>query len=411
MLDVHTNSVWALAPSAGDDRSPYWTPDGHGLVFLSDRNRATSLWKIPMSQGRQAGQAELIQGDFGRAWLRGFTAKNELHYQLSFGHAEAYIAALDQPSTAPTALSPRMALSNFFPVWSPDGRYIVYLSERGMVGGRELWVFDTTLQTERRVVPPGKVGIPFGWSPDGSRILNGSNEGRLTIVDRDTGALEVIAHGASRAAWGPAGIVYRSGKQIVIYDPVGRRIARTLTYDNPSLAAFTSSRDGRAALAVSKDGRITLEDLASGRKYEWQDSGVQSIGNSYLAPDAFGIAYIANRNGVNGAAKTLMFWGGAGPPRELLRTSAPDEHILAGWNSDGRSVLVVRWKQRPDSVRPDDLRGETLWRIPIDGSPPVPTGLAMEGLRDLSLHPNGRHIAFNAGWKRGDYWVMGNLLK
>jgi hypothetical protein len=40
----------------------------------------------------------------------------------------------------------------------------------------------------------------------------------------------------------------------------------------------------------------------------------------------------------------------------------------------------------------------------------VSTGLTIEGLRDVSIHPDGRRIAFNAGFKRGEQWVMENLL-
>ena len=40
-----------------------------------------------------------------------------------------------------------------------------------------------------------------------------------------------------------------------------------------------------------------------------------------------------------------------------------------------------------------------LWRISTDGGEPEPLGLAMEGIRllGLSVHPDGRRIAFTAG--------------
>jgi hypothetical protein len=34
----------------------------------------------------------------------------------------------------------------------------------------------------------------------------------------------------------------------------------------------------------------------------------------------------------------------------------------------------------------------------------------MDGLRDVSIHPDGRRIAFNAGWRRFEQWVMEHFL-
>jgi hypothetical protein len=104
-----------------------------------------------------------------------------------------------------------------------------------------------------------------------------------------------------------------------------------------------------------------------------------------------------------------MFWGGAGRPRELLGTTSPDQFFLAGWHGDGRDLLVIRWQHRPGAVE-EEPRNETLWRVPISGTAAVSTGLTIEGLRDISIHPGGRRIAFNAGWKRGEQWVMENFL-
>src|SRR5262249_15685229 len=149
---------------------------------------------------------------------------------------------------------------------------------------------------------------------------------------------------------------------------------------------------GRSVLAAKKSGGMILDEVAATRHYEWQDSGVTSIGNHFMAPHASGVGYAVTRQSMNGRVKTLMFWGGAGVPRELLRAAPSEDFILAGWHGDGRQLLVVRFTSVPDPAS----RKETLWRVPVDGRAPVNTGLTLEGLRDISVHPNGRHIAFNA---------------
>ena len=51
-----------------------------------------------------------------------------------------------------------------------------------------------------------------------------------------------------------------------------------------------------------------------------------------------------------------------------------------------------------------------LWRIPADGGQPQEVGLAMDRLRHLRVHPDGRRIAFTAGRQTGEMWVMENFL-
>jgi len=48
--------------------------------------------------------------------------------------------------------------------------------------------------------------------------------------------------------------------------------------------------------------------------------------------------------------------------------------------------------------------------MPATGGAPSSTGLIMEGLRDTALHADGRQIAFNAGWKRYESWVLEGAL-
>ena len=408
ILDTHTSQQWPLGTSEFDDVAPFWTPDGRALVFLSDRNRNASLWLVDMVQGRPQGPPRMIKDDMGRVWLRGFTRAGALHYDLSAGFAEIYVATLQGgASSKPQPLSPREALSNFYPEWSSDARYIAYASERGG-NGRELWVFDTALNRESRVPALERIGRPFGWSPDGRQILaTGPGDGRTFVVDRETGRTQLIGEGIPRATWGTSGIVYRTNKAVVVYDALANRDVRTFRYDDPSVVSFNPSGDGRSVMSLDQSGRVSLRDIASGATREWQESGAAWLGNHFMVPHAPGVAYVLARRVLNGEERQLMFWGGSGEPRLLLRAAPPEEFSFTGWAPDGLNLLVIRWTRRATPTSSSDVR--TLWRVPITGGAPVSTGLAMEGLRDISIDHAGR-LAFNAGWKAGDPWVMENLL-
>jgi WD40 repeat protein len=412
VLDAHTGDQWPLDVSPGHDVSPFWTPDGRAVLFLSDRNRNPSIWTIAVENGRPQGAPRLIKDDLGRVVLRGFTQSGALHYQLAAGFAEVYVASIDGSALPPQPISPRQALSNYYPMWSTDGRYVAYTSERS-IAGRELWVHDVQSGRESRVPVTFPLGRPYGWSQDSRWVLvSGPDDGRLYTVDRATGRSELVASGLQRgSAWGPAGIVYDSGKRMVVHDATLGRPVRTFDFSDPGIASVgrPPTLDGRSLIAQHKDGRITLHDTATGRPRTWQDSGVVSLREHVMAPHTGAVAYVAGRKDLGGDAWSLMLWGGSGEPRELLRIHEPNEQVrLAGWTADGLNLLVIRWSF--DSSRAQRVGNETLWRVPTTGGAPVSTGLALAGLRDISIHPDGRQVVFNAGFKRIEQWVMENLL-
>ena len=128
--------------------------------------------------------------------------------------------------------------------------------------------------------------------------------------------------------------------------------------------------------------------------------GVTFMGRHVMAPHTSAVAYLADRNDLMGQVRTLMVWGGAGEPRELLRVREPEQISLVGWTADGLNLLAIRWPAIPR--RPSSAT-RTLWRVPMTGGALVSTGLAMEALRDISIHPDGRQIAFNARFKKSEY--------
>ena len=39
-------------------------------------------------------------------------------------------------------------------------------------------------------------------------------------------------------------------------------------------------------------------------------------------------------------------------------------------------------------------QADTLWRIPAGGGSPEPTGISMDVIADISVHPDGRRLVF-----------------
>ena len=142
---------------------------------------------------------------------------------------------------------------------------------------------------------------------------------------------------------------------------------------------------------------------------EWRDPGMTRLGLHAMAPFSTAVAYTGFGKDSIGDWVSLKVSSGAGDPRELLRGRGPERIVLAGWTADGLNLLVTRWTQSPsDSPAPE--RKATLWRVPASGGPPVSTGITMEALRDISMHPDGRRITFNSGFKKSEMWVLENLL-
>lgn len=411
ILDTLTGAQWPLDATPGHDSAPLWSPDGRALVFVSDRSRALSVWMTPMTNGRADGEPRLVKDDIGRVWPRGFTREGALHYQLWTGFAEVYLAPIDgRTATPPEAISPRQALSNFYPVWSPDGRFIAYTSERRADGPRELWVYDTETRQEARIPANQKMGRPFGWSPDSRRVLaGGQNDGRLFVVERATGATQLVAKSGRRAHWLPAGIVFIEENSVVLQDPSrGQRLER-IDFSDAGIRSFDLGLDGRTALALWKNGRVSVREVVSGTTREWHDPGLSRLGWHAMAPHRPMVAYTGFGKDAIGDWVSLKVSSGEGDPRELIRVRGQERMILAGWTPDGMHVLVTRWIQSPpDSPAPS--RPGTLWRVPVGGGTPVSTGINMEALRDVSINPDGRRVAFNSGFKISEMWVLENLL-
>ncbi|HET6765112.1 MAG TPA: hypothetical protein VFH27_15610 [Longimicrobiaceae bacterium] len=138
--------------------SPSWSPDGQRFAFVSDRLGEPQIYV--MSPG---GDARLISDYvYGR---RGYAASpdwspkgTQVAYHARIGGAFQIVVV------SPDGGQPRLLTNagrNEDPSWSPDGRHLVYASDRD---GGGLFVLDTVTGRTRPLVRGRGNGLP-AWSP------------------------------------------------------------------------------------------------------------------------------------------------------------------------------------------------------------------------------------------------------
>jgi Tol biopolymer transport system component len=89
--------------------------------------------------------------------------------------------------------------------------------------------------------------------------------------------------------------------------------------------------------------------------------------------------------------------------RDLTTFSAPDTLTAIAWSADSREVFFARTVGGKQTV---------LFRIPVSGGSPIPlTGAQMLLFRDLSVHANGRDLAFVSRTSDLEIWRLEGLAQ
>lgn len=120
-----TNSSW-------DEVSPTWSPGGDRLAFVSSRSGSPQIYAISAGGGGE--QRLTMAGAYNTSPRWG---RNGLVVFAGMDEFQSDIFTVD-PSTGAIARLTQDQGSNKDPCWSPDGRYVVFLSNRE--GGWKLFV-------------------------------------------------------------------------------------------------------------------------------------------------------------------------------------------------------------------------------------------------------------------------------
>lgn len=392
-----------LVEGPSDNRMLGWAPDGEQVLFASDRTGALGAWIVKVVDGKPQGLPKLVNPELGgRIIPIGFARKGSFYYEVRSGTMDIYTASLDlaagKVSTSPTALRERVIGSNEAPAWSPNGKYLAYLSKRVPTVHHDfnpntrhfdtnIIVIRTVATGEERELVLGlhEIIVAFGgipWSPDGRSLL---------VVGQDT-----------KRRYG----LYRTDVQTGTITPLVREESGGVVYWQ------AWSPDGNAIFFVRRDWQhkvrqLVVRDLKTGDEKELVRFAWRDVGEALaLSPDGRLVAFILYHP-ASGSRSLEVVSAAGGQPRELLKFQGPggfSEAALA-WTRDGSQILFGK------VVGPGTQKQKTeLWRIPAGGGEPQLLGLTMTDLRDLSFDPNSGRIAFTVRQDKSEIWVMENFL-
>lgn len=202
------------------------------------------------------------------------------------------------------------------PIWSPDGRYIVYdFFEMGEDGFYDLRVVDLYTKTEFSITPNHIEGYvdELSWSPDGENLVVAMGE------SRDANSKLYTINVSSKRMVNISGST-NAIDQHPVWSPSGDRIA------------FSSDRDGSLDIWTISPQGTGLTNLTGGLGDSWTDSMPSwSADGSQIAFYSFG---------PDSSGLWIMDADGTGP-QLLFEIDSGQTTEIPVWSPDGQWIAII----------------------------------------------------------------------
>jgi len=386
--DVEKHDIF-LFPSDGSQEIPLvkhpahdfvlcWSLDGKKLVFASDRTGILSVWFIVVIDGKPLGEPKLIKKDIGELNPLGLTKEGAFYYGLRSWMIDVYTAKVDIENdkliTPPKKATQRFVGSNSAADWSPDGMYFAYQAKE------QLYIRSLETGVEHTLTPNLKSFWPLRWSPDGQSILTPGMDHKdqkgLYEIDVQTGEITHIMDldSDARVRWA----MWSSDKKKLFYK-----------YQNPNSLDFDDL-----------SSRIMLFDPTTKEKKELYCEGSWPTFLA-LSPDGQFLAFQTLDDETMTRRLSIMPPTG-GALRHVLNLNKEEVITTLAWMPDSKNLLFAKYK--------GSQRKCELCQVSVEGGEPKKLGLTMERLHLLSIHPDGKRIAFCSSHLSSEIWVMENFL-
>jgi eukaryotic-like serine/threonine-protein kinase len=366
--------IYVISASGGEPKQvsdsgfhPSWSPDGRELVLSSfgrdqpnvrSTNVRHALTVVNVSTGLRR-ELSNVEASFP-SWSPNGHRVAYWFYTGTFGRRD--IATIPAAGGEPVLVAKNFAVSNWNPVWSPDGKYLYFVSSRA--GNMNFWrirIDETSgaiLSEPEAVITPSSYSRHLSFSDDGKRLayVQTSDQANIQGVDFDAAAGRTVSipfwitqgdREVSRAELSADGsrfvmrIIGRTQDDILIVDRGGKQW-REVTNDEPfdryvrwspdgKRIAFYSDRNGGGQVWVSQSDGSGLKQLT------FNSSEIGGTGFPVWSSDGTRIA-----NHFNGA--TYILDAGRTQTEQQAETLPKDpvyRFVAWDWSPDGKKLLGV----------------------------------------------------------------------
>ena len=398
--------VSKIVEHQANDWYPFWSNDGKYVIFISDRSGSQGLWCQRVINGTASGEPRLIKGNLEEQFSPiGLTRNGSLYYATESGDKDIFSAGIDfktgNLTFPPTKLSKRFEGKNFHPSYSPDGKYLAYLTSGPDMEWRNMVFVIHNLETGKEYDLKTNLipcfyqfkRLKLKWSPDSrSLLVHGQIYGNHFQNDRKIGFFLVDIN---------------TGEHKLLLDFEEGLLEEMEDYwDAGRYPQYDTS--GNSLYYVKEDILDTRRHYYTFVKFDLKTKqktkiyrSLSRILSTTLSPDGKYLVFSYRQNQDNPNDLWIIPTSG-GIPQKV--GSLPNNEIIvsAVWTPDSRNIVLIAGNSRK------------IHQFPIDGGQPRILDMSSEIATvggHLSIHPDGNRIAYTGKLKIGglQVWAIDNF--
>jgi dipeptidyl aminopeptidase/acylaminoacyl peptidase len=329
-----------------------WSPDGKTIVFVSNITGRNNLWLVPAEGGWPT---QLTVSDQRQAHPTWSPDGKWIAYQSDYDGDEQWDIFFVSPKSGQAVnVTKTREIAEENPTWSPDGRYLAHMVKPKTSSSYEIDVFDSLMHETKHITKntaPDKLNTNPIWSRDGKFIVytqeeaKGTNSNIFNAELATQNSTLLTPHSGEQLY--SANDLSLDGKKVLITSNAGNGYQNAglldvankkitwLTEDKWEISGGHFSPDGKSvtwSANLDGDTNLYVHELASGKTTDLPlPKGVNSFGGAENAFTRDGSRLLYYHNGPNAPRDAWVYDVGSGKSQQVthsLMGGVPAEHMV-----------------------------------------------------------------------------------